>query len=166
MADTTGEAAVPAAVPPALETSAEMTPEPQARGCSGTGIPGVTVVKKNGKPTGKYQGRVYDSMETNTQRGIGCFSTLELAEAAVEAAKEKLKQNISPWAEPKRENTFKRGTKPPPKKRVASVVVKDCKLPKTVPQQKLTTIPIPASLDEIKDDGMRAFFDERSGEEI
>ena len=47
MADTTGEAAVPAAVPPALETSAEMTPEPQARGCSGTGIPGVTVVKKN-----------------------------------------------------------------------------------------------------------------------
>ena len=57
MADTTGEAAVPAAVPPALETSAEMTPEPQARGCSGTGtgIPGVTVVKKHGKPTGKYQ---------------------------------------------------------------------------------------------------------------
>ena len=150
MADTTGEAAVPAAVPPALETSAEMTPEPQARGCSGTGIPGVTVVKKNGKPTGKYQGRVYDSMETKTQRGIGCFSTLELAEASVEAAKAKLKQNISPWAEPKRENTFKRGTKPPPKKRVASVVVKDCKLPKTVPQQKLTTIPIPASLDEIK----------------
>ena len=51
MADTTGEAAVPAAVPPALETSAE----PQARGCSGTGIPGVTVLNKNGKPTGKYQ---------------------------------------------------------------------------------------------------------------
>ena len=31
MADTTGEAAVPAAVPPALETSAEITPDkPQA----------------------------------------------------------------------------------------------------------------------------------------
>ena len=59
-----------------------------------------------------------------------------------------------------------RHTKPPPQKRVASVVVKDCKLPKAVPQQKLTTIPIPASLDEIKDDGMRAFFDERSGEEM
>ena len=123
---------------------------------------GVGLVKKSGK----YQGRVYDSLDTKKQRGIGCFSTLELAEAAVEAAKEKLKQNISPWAEPKRENTFKRGTKPPPKKRVASVVVSECKLPKTVSQQKMTTIPIPASLDEIKDDGMRAFFDERSGEEI
>ena len=105
-------------------------------------------------------------METKAQRGIGCFSTPELASAAVEAAQAQLKQNISPWPAPKRANTFKRGEKPPPKKRVASVVVKDCKLPKTVPQHKLTTIPIPASLDEIKDDGMRAFFDERSGEEI
>ena len=164
MADTTGEAAVPTAVP-ALETAAETTPEPQGR--SSSGFPkGVTRIKKKGKPTGKYQARVYDSLETKEQRGLGSFATPELAGAAVEAAEAQLKEGISPWPAPKRINTFKRGEKPPPKKRVASVVVSECKLPKTVSQQKMTTIPIPASLDEIKDDGMRAFFDERSGEEI
>ena len=68
MADTTGEAAVPAAVP-ALETAAETTPEPQGR--SSSGFPkGVTRIKKKGKPTGKYQARVYDSLETKEQRGL------------------------------------------------------------------------------------------------
>ena len=166
MGDTTGEAAaVPTAVPAALETAAETTPEPQGR--SSSGFPkGVTRIKKKGKPTGKYQARVYDSLETKEQRGLGSFATPELAGAAVEEAEAQLKEGISPWPAPKRINTFKRGEKPPPKKRVASVVVSECKLPKTVSQQKMTTIPIPASLDEIKDDGMRAFFDERSGEEI
>ena len=161
MADTTGEAAaVPTAVPAALET-----PEPQGR--SSSGLPkGVTRIKKNGKPTGKYQARVYDSLETKEQRGLGSFATPELAGAAVEAAEAQLKEGISPWPAPKRINTFKRGEKPPPKKRVVSVVVSECKLPKTVSQQKMTTIPIPASLDEIMDDGMRAFFADRSGEDF
>ena len=160
---TTGEVDVPpaAGVPAVTETAPETTPTPPARRCSG--LPhGVKFVKKSGK----YQGQVYDTLESKKQRGVGTFATPEQAAAAVEAAEAQLKQGISPWAGPTRVNNFKRGEKPPPKKRVASVVVSDCKLPKTVPQQKLTTIPIPASLDEIKDDGMRAFFDERSGEEI
>ena len=113
MADTTGEAAaVPAAVPAVLGTAAETTPEPQGRGSSG--LPkGVTLIKKKGKPTGKYQARVYDSLETKQQRGLGSFATPELASAAIEAAEAQLRQGISPWPVPKRINTFKRGEKPP-----------------------------------------------------
>ncbi len=146
---------MPTAMPAATEPIAETAPEPPpARRCSG--LPkGVGLVKKSGK----YQGRVYDSLDMKKQRGIGCYSTLEQAGAAVEAAEAALKQGISPWAEPTRVNKHKRGEAPLPaakKPRVPSVVVNEppsfsAKLPK---------------LNEIKDDGMRAFFESRSGEEI
>ena len=86
-----------AAVPAAAEPVAETAPErPPARRCSG--LPrGVGLVKKSGK----YQGRVYDSLDTKKQRGIGCFSTPEQAGAAVDAAEAALKQGISPWAGPR-----------------------------------------------------------------
>ena len=148
-------AAVPAAVPAVLETATETTPAPPARRCSG--LPhGVKAVKKSGK----YQGQVYDSLDTKKQRGVGTFATAELAAAAVEAAEAQLKQGISPWAAPTRVNKFKRGERPmpQPKKRVASVVVSDCKLPKTVP--------LPASRADINNPCFADFLVERSGEDL
>ena len=154
MAELTGEAAaVPAAVPAVLETATETTPAPPARRCSG--LPhGVKAVKKSGK----YQGQVYDSLDAKKQRGVGTFATAELAAAAVERAEGQLKEGVSPWAAPTRVNQYKRGEAPKPvaKKRVPPVVVNEppsfsAKLPK---------------LNEIKDDGMRTFFESRSGEEI
>ena len=123
MADNTGEAAaaVPAALPAAPETAAETAPK-LARGSSG--LPkGVGFVKKSRN----YQGRVYDSLETKKQRGIGTFATPELAAAAVEVAEAQLKQGISPWLAPTRVNKHKRGEAPEPvaKKRVPSVVVSE-----------------------------------------
>ena len=156
MAELTGEAAaVPAAVPAVLETATETTPAPPARRCSG--LPhGVKAVKKSGK----YQGQVYDSLDTKKQRGVGTFATAELAAAAVEAAEAQLKQGISPWAAPTRVNKFKRGERPmpQPKKRVASVVVSDCKLPKTVP--------LPASRADVNNQCFADFLVERSGEDL
>ena len=157
MADTTGEAAVPAAVPPALETATETTPAPPARRCSE--LPkGVGRVVKSGK----YQGKVYDTLDTKKQRGVGTFATPEQAAAAVEAAEAQLKQGISPWAAPTRVNKYKRGEAPQPvaKKRVPSVVVNElateppsfsCKLPK---------------LSDISDQCFAAFLMERSGEDL
>ena len=116
-------AAVPAALPAAMpmEASQESTPPPDVRRTS-SGLPrGVGLVKKSQR----YQGRVYDTLDTKKQRGIGTFATPELAAAAVDAAEAQLKQGLSPWAAPTRVNQFKRGEAPQPvaKKRVPSVVV-------------------------------------------
>ena len=145
---------MPAAVPAVLETATETTPAPPARRCSG--LPhGVKAVKKSGK----YQGQVYDTLDTKRQRGVGTFATPEQAAAAVEAAEAQLKQGISPWAGPTRVNNFKRGEKPPPKKRVASVVVSDCKLPRE-------TVPLPASRADVNNQCFADFLVERSGEDL
>ena len=115
---------MPAAVPAAADSEAETTPQPpEPRQV----LPkGVLRIQKKGKFTGSYQARVYDSLETKKQRGIGSFPTAELASAAVEAAEAQLKEGISPWSKPKRENKYKRGEAPlPPAKKtlVPSVVV-------------------------------------------
>ena len=152
---------MPAAVPAAAEPVAETAPEPPpARRCSG--LPrGVGLVKKSGK----YQGRVYDSLDTKKQRGIGCFSTPEQAGAAVDAAEAALKQGISPWAGPTRVNKHKRGEAPVPaakKPLVPSVVVqqRECKT------LNLKSVPLPATREEVYNACVAAFLEERSGEDL
>ena len=100
-------------------------------------------------------------MDTKRQRGVGTFATPEQAAAAVEAAEAQLKQGISPWAAPIRVNKFKRGERPmpQPKKRVASVVVSDCKLPRE-------TVPLPASRADVNNQCFADFLVERSGEDL
>ena len=158
MADNTGEAAaaVPAALPAAPETAAETAPK-LARGSSG--LPkGVGFVKKSRN----YQGRVYDSLETKKQRGIGTFATPELAAAAVEVAEAQLKQGISPWLAPTRVNKHKRGEAPEPvaKKRVPSVVVSERD------NKPRETVPLPATVEEVHNACFAAFFAQRSGEDL
>ena len=146
---------MPAAVPAAAEPVAETAPEPPpARRCSGLQR-GVGLVKKSGK----YQGRVYDSLDTKKQRGIGCFSTPEQAGAAVDAAEAALKQGISPWAGPTRVNKHKRGEAPVPaakKPLVPSVVVqqRECKT------LNLKSVPLPATREEVYNACVPAFLEE------
>ena len=116
---------------------------------------GVGLVKKSGK----YQGRVYDSLDTKKQRGIGCFSTPEQAGAAVDAAEAALKQGISPWAGPTRVNKHKRGETPVPaakKPLVPSVVVqqRECKT------LNLKSVPLPATREEVYNACVPAFLEE------
>ena len=108
-----------------------------------------------------YQGRVYDSLDTKKQRGIGCFSTPEQAGAAVDAAEAALKQGISPWAGPTRVNKHKRGETPVPaakKPLVPSVVVqqRECKT------LNLKSVPLPATREEVYNACVAAFPSWRS----
>ena len=164
MANIAGEAAaaVPAAVPAAANSEAETTPQPpEPRQL----LPkGVGRIQKMGKFTGSYQARVYDSLETKKQRGLGSFQTAELASAAVAAAEAQLKEGVSPWSKPKRTNKYKRGEAPlpPAKKLVPSVVVqqRDCK-----PQKPLTSVPLPAAREDVNNACIAAFLEE-GGENV
>ena len=86
-------------------------PAPAATTKGMKGMPtGVTPNKdKNKKPTGTYQARATYAPMGVKQRGLGSFTTIEEAAAAVEAALAKLKAGILPWEGEARKNTYARG---------------------------------------------------------
>lgn len=148
-----------AASPPLTEATAQ----PKRRGTKGMPS-GVHEVK------GKFQGRAGPK-----QRSVGLFSSVLEAANAVDRAKQLLAAGGDPWAgKEARTNKHKRGEKPQPEpkkgKKMKTVGDTDKKDGGTAPQeqrqQKLTTIPMPSCLDDVKDDGMREFLDQRSGEDL
>ena len=121
-----------------------------------SGMKGVTPrMNKKGKHDGKYQARVYDSIETKKQRGLGSFSSKEAAAAAVVAAEAQLKAGISPWSAPARANKYKRGEAPQSQRKK-----------KKMQEVPLNSVLLPSTVEEIRDPAMAAFFAARSGEDL
>ena len=164
-----------------------ITPPPKVRGIKG--LPkGVSTVK------GKYQGRVSykPTLESSTkQRSVGLFSTVLEAAQAVADAEQTLAAGGDPWAAPARVNKHKRGEAPPQGRKTArrkgiytsekSAAKNGGTFTKPAEQrdaQLPTSVPMPASVDEITnvhmatllddryDEHMSAFLAQRSGEDL
>ena len=172
------------------ELADDNTLAPRMRGIKG--LPkGVSVVKS------RYQGRVSykPTPGSNTkQRSVGLFSTVLEAAQAVARAEQALTAGGDPWAAPARVNKHKRGEAPPPARKTArrkGIYASEMSAAKnggtfmqpapTAEQrdpQLPTSVPMPASVDDITNvhmatllddcfaERMSAFMAQRSGEDL
>ena len=151
------------------------TPAPRMRGIKG--LPkGVSAVKS------KYQGRVSYKPKPGSktmQRSVGLFSTVLEAAHAVACAEQALAAGGDPWAAPARVNKHKRGEAPPPSRKTArrkgiytsekSAAKNGGTFTKPAEQrdaQLPTSVPMPASVDEITNIHMATFLDDRLDERM